>query len=198
MLFIRNMISIRPAIASDAEQLLGIYSPHVSEGTATFEEVVPTVSEFIRRIDFIQSQHLWIVAEEHGVILSYAYASPHRARASYAPTCETSIYTLPSAQGRGIGHWLYSTLLDCLTLMGYNAALGVITFPNPASESFHAKLGFERIVVHPRIGFKHGQWHDTIWYRKNLQSKQNPDFQRRSFSSIQNEEEVKQLFSQSR
>ena len=40
--------------------------------------------------------------------------------------------------------------------------------PNDASVSLHRKVGFQTVGVFPRIGWKFGQWHDSMWLARPL------------------------------
>ena len=96
-------IHVRIAAPEDAEKLLEIYAPYVKNTAITFEYDVPTREEFTRRFRDITRQFPWLVYEEDGEILGYAYASAPYARAAYAWCAEPSEYLKPEARGRGIG-----------------------------------------------------------------------------------------------
>lgn len=74
---------IRPVLPSDAKELLAIYAPYVADTTITFEYDIPSISEFTNRIKNISKSFPYLVAEENGKILGYAYASTYYARAAY-------------------------------------------------------------------------------------------------------------------
>ena len=76
-------VVIRPAIIKDAKELLAIYAPYVLETAITFEYVVPTLEEFAKRIEKISGKYPYLVAEEDGKIIGYAYASTFKDRAAY-------------------------------------------------------------------------------------------------------------------
>ena len=98
------MPDLRPARAADVPAIEAIYAHHVLHGLATFEEVPPDAAEMARRLEEIAGRGLpYLVAEEAGRLLGYAYAAPYRARSAYRFTLEDSIYLDPAAVGRGIG-----------------------------------------------------------------------------------------------
>lgn len=101
---------IRPVLPSDAKELLAIYAPYVTDTTITFEYDIPSISEFTNRIKNISKSFPYLVAEENGKILGYAYASTYYARASYDWTCELSIYLDKDVRSKKIGSQLYDTL----------------------------------------------------------------------------------------
>lgn len=163
-------MTIRFAKLTDAPAILGIYAPYITDTPVTFEYIVPTLSEFSERIDLIQQQFPYLVAEEDGKILGYAYASRHRDRIAYQWSVEASVYIHPSGHRRGIARTLYATLFDLLRKQGYFNVYAGITMPNEPSEAFHQAMGFSLIGVYPNIGYKQGKWHDVCWYQLALQN----------------------------
>ena len=102
-------MSIRFASASDCAAMLAIYAPYI-ETTITFEQTVPSQQEFAARLETVQREYPWIVWEEDGKILGYAYAHKFAERISYRPSAELSVYLDRAARGRGIGKKLYRAL----------------------------------------------------------------------------------------
>ena len=94
-------MSIRFAAASDCAAMLAIYAPYI-ETTITFEQEVPSQQEFAARVETVQQEYPWIVWEEDGKILGYAYAHKFAERISYRPSAELSVYLDRAARGRGI------------------------------------------------------------------------------------------------
>ena len=160
---------IRIAAAADAAAIRAIYAPFVSDSATSFETAVPDVAEIERRVATLGERYPWLVFEEDGAVLGYAYASPHRARAAYQWCTEVSVYVDGRARRRGIGRALYLALFDLLRRQHYVNAYAGITLPNPSSVGLHESLGFVRVGVYPQIGFKFGTWHDVMWLHLRLQ-----------------------------
>lgn len=159
---------IRCATPSDAASLLEIYRPYV-EGTAvSFETEVPSVEAFAGRIGKALANWAWLVAQEDGRCVGYAYGSAHRERAAYRWSTETSVYVRPGSQGRGLGRALYQALFERLAERGYCNALAVVVVPNEASVRLHHAVGFETVGVFKRGGHKLGAWHDVMWLQRPL------------------------------
>jgi L-amino acid N-acyltransferase YncA len=159
---------IRPAAEADAIALLAIYAPFVEHTAVSFETQVPGRDEFASRIRRYGSQWAWLVAERDGRCLGYAYGSPHRERAAYRWSAETSAYTDPSTQRQGIGKALYFALFEALSARGYCTAFAGMTLPNDASVALHRSVGFEPIGVFRRVGWKFGRWYDVAWAQRRL------------------------------
>ena len=159
---------IRPVQLSDAEAIRAIYQPYVTETAITFEVEVPTVLEFERRITQTLAHFPYLVAEEEGIVVGYAYASTYYARAAYDWTVELSIYISKEARGQGIGSALYDALEEELKARGYLRFLACIALPNEASISMHKKRGYVQVAHFPKVGYKFDQWHDIVWMQKTL------------------------------
>lgn len=159
---------IRIAEERDLCQILDIYAPYILNTTYTFEYDVPTPEEFLHRFHSITAQFPWLVWEEDGQILGYAYGSAPFERAAYRWSCETSVYVRPTATGRGIGRALYTALERLLALQGYLRNYVIITSENSASLSFHEKLGYRLTARMPGIAFKFGKRLGIVWMEKDL------------------------------
>ena len=159
---------IRVAVEADVPAILAVYAPYILTTTYTFEYDVPTVSDFLERFRGITQQFPWLVWEEGGEILGYAYASPPYTRAAYRWCAEPSVYLRPEARGRGIAKALYDALEKILTVQGYQVLYALITEENLASRRFHEKMGYRFSVLFPDCGFKFGRWLGLIWMEKRL------------------------------
>jgi L-amino acid N-acyltransferase YncA len=154
---------IRLATEADAAAIAAIYAPAVTASAASFELEPPDAGEMARRMAGTQRRTPWLVCERAGAVVGYAYAGQHRDRPAYRWSVEVSAYVGPDARGIGIGRALYSSLFAVLRLQQFRNAFAGITLPNPPSRALHRALGFERVGVFPRIGYKHGAWHDVEW-----------------------------------
>ena len=159
---------IRTATPGDGAGVAAVYAPEVTDGVASFETHPPSTHEMSGRIARVLPVHPWLVLEEDGRIAGFAYAAPHRDRAAYRWSVDTTVYVGREHQGRGFGRALYGVLLDTLVRQGFHAAYAGVTLPNPASEALHRSLGFETIGIYPEVGFKHDAWRDTAWMRRVL------------------------------
>lgn len=159
---------IRPATAADLPRILEIYAPYVEHTAISFEYTVPTLEEFTGRFLSITAQFPWLVWEENGKVLGYAYGSLPFERAAYQWSAEASIYLCPEARGRGIGKSLYAALEDILRRQGYRKVYAIITTANEASVAFHKAVGYRHTATFPDCGYKFGQWYGTVWLEKDL------------------------------
>lgn len=162
-------MTIRFATNDDTSAILNVYAPFITDTVITFEYEVPSLAEFSDRIKTIQQQLPYLVAEEDGRILGYAYASKHRDRIAYQWSVDISVYIHSDGHRQGIGRQLYTVLLALLREQGYYNVYAGITIPNQKSEGFHRSMGFEPVGVYTNVGYKFGHWHSVIWLSLILQ-----------------------------
>ena len=161
-------MSVRPATVQDLSRILEIYGPYVENTAISFEYTVPSLEDFTQRFLGITAQFPWLVWEEKGTILGYAYGSLPFERAAYQWSAEASIYLCPEAWGKGIGKKLYAALEQLLQRQGYRKVYAIITTANEASIAFHRAVGYRHTATMPDCGYKFGKWHGTVWMEKDL------------------------------
>ncbi len=168
-------VTIRFACLEDAENLLDIYRYYVEKTAITFEYEVPSLEEFQERMRTTMAFYPYLVAEEDGKVLGYAYASKFHPRAAYAWSAEATVYLDKAARGKGVGRKIYNALEDYLTKMGIlnlNACIASTETEDAhltnGSEKFHRALGYQLVGKFHHSGYKFNQWYDMIWMEKML------------------------------
>jgi L-amino acid N-acyltransferase YncA len=159
---------IRDASEPDGAACSQIYRPYVTDTVITFEAHPPDRAVMADRIERVQRDHAWLVLEDVGRVVGYAYGQPHKERVAYRWACEVSVYLETGRRRTGAGRLLYQALFARLAERGYLIALAGITQPNEASIGLHRALGFEQVGTYRRIGWKHGAWHDVSWWQCEL------------------------------
>lgn len=157
---------IRAATSEDAAAIAEIYAPYVTDSAISFELEAPAPAEIGKRMAAGGDLYPWLIGEENGAAIGYAYAAAFRARPAYRYAVETSVYLRRTAQGRGHGRALYEPLLEMLIEQGFTQAIAAIALPNEASVRLHERLGFASAGVYRRVGYKMDRWHDVgLWQR---------------------------------
>ena len=170
---------IRSAARSDAPAILEIYAPIVDETAISFELAVPPVEEIEERIENTLAKGPWLIAEEDGDCLGYAYAGVWRQRAAYRHTAETAVYVSAKHRRGGVARKLYHALFEDLRARGKRTLIAGITLPNDASIAFHESLGFRPVGVFSKVGLKFDRWHDVGFWEHDLDGKAGPPRQER-------------------
>lgn len=165
-----NKREIRLIKSADAASVLAIYEPYIKDTSITFEYDVPSLAEFLERIETISVEYPWLVYVENDVILGYAYGCKHRYRTAYQWSVESAIYVSENTHRKGIARHLYETLFAILRLQGFVNVYAGVAIPNEKSEKFHRALGFEELGIFKKIGYKLDKWHDVAWFQLALQA----------------------------
>src|ERR1017187_3767182 len=106
---------IRAATTSDAQAIADIYNHYIGNTVVTFEERTIARNEIVERIEKVIGSSLpWLVAEDNGDVIGYAYANKWNARSAYRHTVETSVYLSHSSLSKGWGTQLYKVLFNTL------------------------------------------------------------------------------------
>ena len=158
---------IRPFDIKDTQALLDIYNYYVLNTTATFDIEPLSFQTFKDKVTHINADYPFIVYEEDGVILGYAYGSRFRPKPAYNFVVESTVYVKPDSHGKQIGTKLYAELLRLLKESHLHTVLGVLTIPNEASIKLHERFGFIQVADLKEVGLKFGKWQDVgIWQLK--------------------------------
>jgi phosphinothricin acetyltransferase len=163
-----DAIRVRAATHEDAAAVAQVYAPYVRDTVVTFEVEPPDAPTMARRMVDTLAMYPWLVAENAGEIVGYAYAGRHRERPAYRWTIDTTIYIDRAYRRAGVGRKLYRSLLEILRRQGFRSAFAEIVLPNAGSVGLHESMGFCKIGIHHDIGFKLGSWCDIGYWRLGL------------------------------
>ncbi|MGW4193616.1 N-acetyltransferase family protein [Streptomyces sp. NPDC005004] len=168
----RTQAQVRPSTEADLGALTDLYNHYVRETAVTFD-----TAEFTQeaRRHWLLSHpedgpHRLMVATDPDSrrVLGYATSGPHRPKAAYATSVETSVYLAPGATGRGVGTLLYTALFAALAEEDVHRAFAGIALPNEASVRLHTRFGFRHLGTFGEVGRKFGRYWDVAWYEKEL------------------------------
>jgi L-amino acid N-acyltransferase YncA len=163
-------VIIRDAMESDVGAIRHIYAFYVRSGLATFEEIPPSIDDMIaRRATVVTAGLPYIIAELDSQVVGYAYATSYRPRPAYRNTIEDSVYVADGMGGRGIGKALLESLIARCEAGPWRQMLAVIgNSENAGSIALHRGLGFQPVGTLKSVGFKLGQWVDTVLMQRAL------------------------------
>ncbi len=167
-----DAVIVRPSGDADISAMLAIYLHHIRTGvdpaySGEFE--TPDADDLKRRRKSMHRRKMpHIVAQEHGILLGYAYAVPFRKRPAYRYCVKHSIYVHHEHLHRGLGRKLMTALIDACAAAGFRQMIGYIDSANVASLAIHEKYGFRRVGLLPAVGYKFGHWTDTVMVQRSL------------------------------
>lgn len=159
-------ISIRSAQESDAAALARIYNHYVSATCITFETNPVSTPDMAGRLAETQRASLpWLVAEDSGQVVGYAYASKWKGRCAYRYSVESTVYLDTDSTGKGIGSQLYAELIAAIRTLSIHAVIGGIALPNEQSIALHERLGFKKVAHFEQVGYKQDRWIDVGYWQ---------------------------------
>jgi L-amino acid N-acyltransferase YncA len=164
------MPNIRAARDEDLPAITAIYAHHVLNGTGTFETTPPTREDMAaRRADVLSKDLPYLVAEQDGQILGFAYCNWFKPRPAYRYSAEDSIYMADGARGQGAGKQLLTELAKEAEAAGVRKLIAVIgDSANQGSVRVHEAVGFTPVGVLKSCGWKFGKWLDVVLMEKPL------------------------------
>ncbi|MDL5156755.1 GNAT family N-acetyltransferase [Actinomycetospora termitidis] len=177
-------ITVRPAEDDDASRIADVFGGYVLASIATFVEDPPSEATWRERIAAARERKLpFLVADlpaghpnapRGGLrVAGFAVCAQFRPHAAYRYTVEDSVYIAPEATGAGLGGRLLTTLVDDLAHTDVRQVVAVIaTLPDARHDTpsivLHRRLGFDVVGRMPAVGYKQGQWVDTVIMQKDL------------------------------
>ncbi len=161
---------IRPSRDSDVTAITAIYTHHVLTGTGTFEIEPPTAADMaLRRADVLSKGLPYLVAENQGQVVGFAYCNWFKPRPAYRFSAEDSIYLAHEALGQGVGRALLAELALQAERAGLRKLIAVIgDSANTGSIGVHRAVGFEPVGVLRSCGWKFDRWLDVVLMEKSL------------------------------
>ncbi|WP_284328042.1 GNAT family N-acetyltransferase [Demequina litorisediminis] len=148
---------IRPATLADADRIAAIYNPYVTDTVITFETETVTAKDIAARMKSVWDKDLpYLVIEQEGRVVGFAYAAPYRPKAAYLHSVETTIYLDGEAGGKGLGGRLYRALIVAMRASHAHTAISLIALPNEASVALHHATGWREVGVLTEAGQKPG------------------------------------------
>ena len=168
-------VTIRTATLSDALAILEIYGYYVSNTAISMECDVPSLGEFEKRIENTLENYPYLVAEQDGKIIGYAYAGRFHPRAAFYRSAEVSIYIQKVAQKGGLGRRLYEEIETILAKQGILNVYASIAYTDVEDEyltnnsaQFHEHMGYKKVAQFNNCCTKFGRWYHLIWMEKFL------------------------------
>jgi phosphinothricin acetyltransferase len=157
---------VRDTVSSDASSIADIYNHYIHTSHATFELEPIDAAEMERRItDTVDQRYPFLIVENEGSVLGYAYGRPFRPRPGYRHAVEVAVYVKHDAQGRGIGGTLYDRLISLLFERGAHSLIAAIALPNESSVRLHERFGFKKAGHFLEVGRKFDRWIDIGYWQ---------------------------------
>jgi L-amino acid N-acyltransferase YncA len=164
------MPTIRPSQSEDMAAITAIYKHHVLHGTGTFEIEPPSLEDMTARREDVLSKGLpYLVLEDSGQVVGFAYCNWFKPRPAYRFSAEDSIYLAAGTAGKGWGRMLLAELCQAAEEAGIRKLIAVIgDSANAGSIGVHTSLGFNHVGIVSGCGWKFERWLDIVMMEKAL------------------------------
>ena len=163
------MTIIRPAEIGDALDISEIWNYYIRETSITFNASEKTIHGVEAAIEACRLEdRAFLVAQDDLGVLGFATYFQFRRGVGYAKTMEHTVLTASRARGLGIGRILMSALFDHAKSTGVKSLWACVSADNLAAAEFHERIGFLRIAILPKVGYKFNRWIDLILLQKIL------------------------------
>ncbi|GAB7343535.1 hypothetical protein MBLNU457_1545t1 [Dothideomycetes sp. NU457] len=170
-----SSVTYRDARPEDFSTITEIYNHYINTSVATFEEDAVSIKDMQERFNIFKTAGLpYIVAEEHGRVIGYAYLSYWRTRSAFRFSVENTVYLAPGNERKGVGKRLVQLTLDAARSIGRTSVVSAISVmpdqsvETSASVMLHLRTGFEVVGRMHKVGYKFGKWIDVVWLEYDL------------------------------
>ena len=126
---------------------MGIYAHYVENTSVSFENKVPSVNEFRRRIETTLVNYPFLVAEYNEEIVGYAYANVFHSKYEYNNSAEVSVYIKKEYHGMNVGKTLYSMLEEELYERGVLTVYARVASTTKEDEPIEIKISVPVITA---------------------------------------------------
>jgi phosphinothricin acetyltransferase len=150
--------------------ITAIYKHHVLHGKGTFEIDPPSLEDMTARREDVLSKGLpYLVLENEGQVVGFAYCNWFKPRPAYRFSAEDSIYLAADTAGKGWGRMLLAELCQAAEKAGIRKLIAVIgDSGNAGSIGVHTSVGFKHVGIVSACGWKFERWLDIVMMEKAL------------------------------
>ena len=155
-------LNIRPMDENDWEAVAEIYKEGILTGNATFQQEVPSWTDWDN--DHLKSCRL--IAAIGGEVVGWAALTSVSGRCVYAGVAEVSVYVASAHRGKKIGKKLLEELIGCSERQALWTLQAGIFEENIPSIKIHEELGFRKVGIREKIGKMNGAWRNTLFFER--------------------------------
>lgn len=139
-------VAVRRTNEWDGPSMLKIYTPYVEKTHYTPDTEVPTLAEYVQRIDTYTYGRMWILTEINNQTAGFCFLTDRDIPKDDLVLCRRTAVRLRKMSGTaGVGTSLYSLMLDIMHYANYRRVTAHINLPNDAAVAFHKKMGFHEV-----------------------------------------------------
>ncbi len=151
----------------DAPTMLKVYKPYVDNSHCTKEEVLPSIAEYVQRIDKYTYGRGWVMSEIDGETVGFCLLTEDEDPNDFF-NCTIELYVKEGFYRRGVGSSMYSLMIDIMQFGNKRGITAKIPLPNDEAVAFHKKWGFEEKEIIKDSFEKFGKSYDVLVMKKKL------------------------------
>ncbi len=159
-------VAVRDAVETDMDAITQIQNALIATSAIEWTDDLHEVDERVRWLRDQQALgHPVLVAVLHDQVVGWASYSEFRDSRKwpgYRLTVENTIHVREEQWGSGFGRLLMELLIERARNAGLHAMVAAVTGENPASVTFHERLGFQVVARMPQVGTKFARWLDLV------------------------------------
>ena len=141
-------VAVRRTNEWDGPSMLKIYTPYVEKTHYTPDTEVPTLAEYVQRIDTYTYGRMWILTEINHQTAGFCFLTDRDIPKDDLFSADAQLYVSEKCLHSGVGTSLYSLMLDIMHHANYRRVTAHINLPNDAAVAFHKKMGIAPAVPH--------------------------------------------------
>lgn len=161
-------VAVRRINEWDGPAMLKIYAPYALHSTATLEETVPDLQDYIRRIDKYTYGYGWIMCEIDSTPAGFCHLTENTEDPDNLFTAEIQLYVREDCKRRGVGSALLALMTDIMTYGNKREIVAKILQPDEEATAFFTAKGFIPQGIQPAAAVKFGKPHDVLIMKKQL------------------------------
>ena len=155
----------------DLKSALKIYNYYITNSYSNFEEKKLTFKDFYKNYKNIINKKLpYLVALYDQKVVGIAYLNQFREKSGYRFAFENTIYIHNNYIKQGIVSKLLKALIHRSKknkqIKLIVAVIGSID--SKGSIKIHQNIGFKKVGILKKVGFKKNKWIDSIFLQKNI------------------------------
>ena len=157
-------VDIRPIAPDDWPAVTAIFNHYVKTSPAAYPDQEVDDS-FFRDRHQATAGYPFLVAVDGARIVGFGGLTPIHPAATLRRAAQLAYFLAPDCTGQRIGSRLLGALIEAGRRKGVDTFLAHVSSLNDGSIRFHLRHGFTECGRFRRVGTKHGQDFDMIWFQ---------------------------------
>ena len=142
-------VAVRRTNEWDGPSMLKIYTPYVEKTHYTPDTEVPTLAEYVQRIDTYTYGRMWILTEINNQTAGFCFLTDRDIPKDDLFSADAQLYVSEKCLHSGVGTSLYSLMLDIMHYASYSAHQSA----ERCRRGIPQKDGFSRCLRNRRCSF---------------------------------------------